>query len=154
VKLKVLWVGKTQEEWLRRGIDEYAGRIRRYAPLEVAEAREEKGAAAEAMRVRECERLEKLVPRNARLVLLDERGDQMTSPQLAAFIARCRDSAVPEMVFAIGGAYGFADSFRARADRLLSLSPLTFTHQMARVILLEQLYRAHTIINGEPYHHQ
>lgn len=153
MKLKVLWVGKTQEEWLRRGIDEYTGRIRRYTPLEIAEAREEKGAAAEAMRARECERLEKLVPKNARLVLLDERGDQLTSPELAAFMGKCRDSAVPEMVFAIGGAYGFADSFRTRADKVLALSRLTFTHQMVRVILLEQIYRAHTILNGEPYHH-
>ncbi|WP_298271701.1 23S rRNA (pseudouridine(1915)-N(3))-methyltransferase RlmH [Geobacter sp.] len=153
MKLRVLWVGKTQEEWVRRGIDEYAGRIRRYAPLELAEARDEKGAAAEAMRARECDRLEKLLPRNTRLVLLDERGEEMTSPQFAAFIARQRDSAVPELAFAIGGAYGFADSFRARADRTIALSRMTLTHQMVRVVLLEQLYRAHTIINGEPYHH-
>src|SRR5512138_1636366 len=91
VKLRALWVGKTQEEWLRRGIDEYAGRIRRYCPLELAEAREEKGAAAEAMREREGERLIKLLPRNARLILLDERGEQLTSPELGAFIASNRD---------------------------------------------------------------
>ncbi|RNC72324.1 MAG: 23S rRNA (pseudouridine(1915)-N(3))-methyltransferase RlmH [Desulfuromonadales bacterium] len=153
MKLKVLWVGKTQEEWLRRGVDEYSGRIRRYVPLEIGEAREEKGAAAEAMRARECERLEKLLPKNARLVLLDERGEGLTSPQLASFIGKCRDTAVPELVFAIGGAYGFTDTFRARADRVLALSPMTFTHQMVRVVLLEQVYRAFTIINGEPYHH-
>ncbi|WP_298434316.1 23S rRNA (pseudouridine(1915)-N(3))-methyltransferase RlmH [Geobacter sp.] len=153
MKLRVLWVGKTQEEWVRRGIDEYAGRLRRYAPLEIAEAREEKGAAAEAMRTRECERLEKLLPRNARLILLDERGEEMTSPQFATFIARQRDNAVPELAFAIGGAYGFADSFRTRADKTIALSRMTLTHQMVRVVLLEQIYRAHTIINGEPYHH-
>ncbi|BDV41365.1 ribosomal RNA large subunit methyltransferase H [Geotalea uraniireducens] len=153
MKLRVLWVGKTQEEWLKRGIDEYAGRIRRYAPLELAEAREEKGAAELALRSRECERLERLLPKNSRLILLDERGSQLTSPELAAFIGRQRDNAVPELAFAVGGAYGFSDAFRARADKVIALSRLTLTHQMVRVVLLEQLYRAFTILNGEPYHH-
>lgn len=153
MKLRVLWVGKTQEEWVRRGIDEYAGRARRYAPLEIGEARDEKGAAAEAMRARECERLDKLVPRTSRLILLDERGDQLTSPEFAAYISRCRDTAVPELAFAIGGAYGFTDEFRRRADRVIALSRMTFTHQMVRVVLLEQIYRAFTIIGNEPYHH-
>lgn len=146
-------MGKTQEEWVRRGIDEYAGRIRRYAPLELAEAKEEKGSAAEAMREREGERLVKLLPRNARLVLLDERGEGLTSPDLAGFIAANRDGGVQELVFAIGGAYGFSDSFRARAYKTIALSRLTFTHQMVRIFLLEQIYRGFTIINGEPYHH-
>jgi 23S rRNA (pseudouridine1915-N3)-methyltransferase len=153
VKIRVLWVGKTQEEWVRRGIEEYAGRIRRYAPLELAEAREEKGAAAEAMREREGERLMKLFPRNARLILLDERGEELSSPELAAFIASNRDSGVRELVFAIGGAYGFSESFRALAYKTIALSRMTFTHQMVRLFLLEQIYRGFTIINGEPYHH-
>jgi len=153
VKIRVLWVGKTQEEWVRRGIEEYAGRIRRYVPLELAEAREEKGAAAEAMREQECARLVKLLPRNARLILLDERGEQLTSPELGAFIASNRDNGVPELVFAFGGAYGFSDSFRTLAYKTIALSRMTFTHQMVRVFLLEQIYRGFTIINGEPYHH-
>lgn len=146
-------MGKTQEEWVRRGIDEYAGRIRRYTPLELAEAKEEKGAAAEAMREREGERLVKLLPRNARLILLDERGEQLTSPDLAGFIAANRDGGVQELAFAIGGAYGFSDSFRAMAYKTIALSRMTFTHQMVRIFLLEQIYRGFTIINGEPYHH-
>lgn len=153
MKLRVLWVGKTQEEWLKRGIDEYASRIRRYIPLELAEARDEKGAAAPTMRSRECERLERCLTKNSRLILLDERGTELTSPELAAFIGRQRDNAVPELAFAIGGAYGFTDTFRARADTVISLSRMTLTHQMVRVVLLEQLYRAFTILNGEPYHH-
>ena len=153
MRIRTLWVGKTQEEWVRRGIDEYTGRIKRYIPFEINEAREEKGAAAETMRERECERLEKLLSKNSRLILLDERGEEMTSPQLAGFIARQRDGAVPELAFVIGGAYGFSDRFRARADKTIALSRMTFTHQMVRVFLLEQIYRAFTIINGEPYHH-
>jgi 23S rRNA (pseudouridine1915-N3)-methyltransferase len=153
VRLKVLWVGKTQQEWVREGIEEYSSRIRRYMPLDVLEAREEKGAAEETMRERECDRLTKLVPKNARLVLLDEKGTVMSSPEFADFLGRSRDAAVPELVFAVGGAYGFSQEFRSRADTMIALSRMTFTHQMVRVFLLEQMYRGFTILNREPYHH-
>lgn len=153
VKIGVLWVGKTQEEWVRRGIEEYAGRIRRYAPLELLETKEEKGATAEAMRERECVRLSRLLPRNSRLIIMDERGEEMTSPEFAAFIAKTRDAGVSDLAFAIGGAYGFTDSFRAVASKRIALSRMTFTHQMVRVFLLEQIYRGFTILNNEPYHH-
>ena len=93
------------------------------------------------------------MPKHAVLVLLDERGEVLTSPQLAAFLAKERDSGTGELVFAIGGAYGFSDDFRASARRTIALSRLTFTHQMVRLFLLEQLYRACTIMNNEPYHH-
>lgn len=153
MKLRLLWVGKTQQEWIRRGIEEYAGRIRRYCPLELVEVKEEKGAASEAMRLRECERLRKLLPKNGRVVLLDEKGETMTSPEFASFMARCRDSGTSELAFGVGGAYGFSEEFRGVADRVISLSSMTYTHQMVRVFLLEQIYRGFTIINGEPYHH-
>ena len=152
MRLRVLWVGKTRDAWVKEPLADYAGRIRRYAPLELGEVRDEKGAEAEVMRRRECERLEKLIPPGATLVLLDERGEQMDSPGLAAFVGRQRDSGTGELVFAIGGAYGFSEEFRRRG-RLLALSRMTFTHQMVRVFLLEQLYRAFTILNNEPYHH-
>ena len=152
MKLRVVWVGKNRDPWVKEVVADYAGRIRRYAPLELSEARDEKGAEAEVMRRRECERLEKLVPPGATLVLLDERGEQMDSPALAAYIGKQRDSGNGEMVFAIGGAYGFSEEFRRRG-RLLALSKMTFTHQMVRVFLLEQVYRAFSILNNEPYHH-
>jgi 23S rRNA (pseudouridine1915-N3)-methyltransferase len=152
MKLKVLWVGKSRDPWVKVAIDEYAGRIRRYMPLELIDIRDEKGAEAEEMRRRECERLEKQIPHGAVIVLLDERGEQMDSPALAAFIGKQRDSGSGEMVFAIGGAYGFSEEFRRRG-RLLSLSKMTFTHQMVRVFWLEQVYRSFTILNNEPYHH-
>jgi 23S rRNA (pseudouridine1915-N3)-methyltransferase len=152
LKLRVLWVGKSRDSWVKEAVDEYAGRIRRYGPLELIDIRDEKGAEAEEMRQRECERLGKQIPPNATLVLLDERGEQMDSPGLASFIAKQRDAGIGEVVFAIGGAYGFSEEFRGRG-RMLSLSRMTFTHQMVRVFLLEQIYRAFTIINNEPYHH-
>ncbi len=153
MRLRLLWVGKTQESWVRGGIEEYAGRIRRYAPLEILEAREEKGATPEIMQQREGERLAKLLPKSGRLILLDERGERLTSPGFAELVGRYRDSSTPELVFAIGGAYGFSPAFRNLADRSLALSPMTFTHQMVRPFFLEQLYRAYTILNNESYHH-
>ena len=152
MKLKVLWVGKSREPWVREAIDEYAGRIRRYCPLELIDIRDEKGAEAEEMRHRECERLEKQIAPNAILVLLDERGEQLNSPALAAFVGKQRDCGIGELIFAIGGAYGFSEEFRRRG-KLLALSHMTFTHQMIRPFLLEQIYRAFTILHGEPYHH-
>jgi 23S rRNA (pseudouridine1915-N3)-methyltransferase len=153
VKLRVLWVGKTQEDWVRQGIVEYAGRIRRYLPLDISEVREEKGTVPEQMRSREGERLLKAIPRNAKLVLLDELGDQFTSSEFAAFIGKERDNCVQELAFAIGGAYGFDESVRKVAARTISLSKMTFTHQMVRPFLLEQIYRGLTILNNESYHH-
>ena len=152
MKLRVVWVGKSRDPWVKEVVGEYAGRIRRYAPLELSEVRDEKGAEAEEMRRRECERIEKMIPPGATLVLLDERGEQLDSPGLAAYIGKQRDSGTGELVFAIGGAYGFSEEFRRRG-RLLALSKMTFTHQMVRVFLLEQIYRAFTILNNEPYHH-
>jgi 23S rRNA (pseudouridine1915-N3)-methyltransferase len=152
LKIKVLLVGKSRDAWVKEAIAEYAGRIKHYAPLDVCEVRDEKGAEAEEMRRRECERLEKQIPAAAVLVLLDERGEQMDSPGLATFIGKQRDNGTGEMVFVIGGAYGFSEEFRRRG-RLLALSKMTFTHQMVRVFLLEQVYRAFTILNNEPYHH-
>jgi 23S rRNA (pseudouridine1915-N3)-methyltransferase len=153
VKITVLWVGKSQEEWIRRGIEEYSGRIGRYNRLVIAEAKEEKGGDTELMREREGERLARLVPKNARLILLDEKGEEMTSPEFAGFLVRSRDSGVSDLVFAVGGAYGFSGEFRGRAEKTVALSRMTFTHQMVRIILLEQIYRGFTIINNEPYHH-
>jgi 23S rRNA (pseudouridine1915-N3)-methyltransferase len=152
LKIKLLWVGKSRDPWIREAIDEYAGRIRRYCPLELIDIRDEKGAEAEDMRRRECERLEKHISPGATLILLDERGEQMDSAGLASFIGRQRDGGVGDILFAIGGAYGFSEEFRRRG-RLLALSKMTFTHQMVRAFLLEQLYRAFTILNKEPYHH-
>ena len=153
MKLRLLWVGKIQEEWLKCGVEEYRRRIGRYFPFEISEVREEKGAEAETMRQKECERLEKTLARGSRLVLLDERGEELTSPQFADFIGRYRDTGTQELAFAIGGAYGFSTAFRGGADRTIALSRMTLTHQMVRLFLVEQIYRGCTILNNESYHH-
>jgi 23S rRNA (pseudouridine1915-N3)-methyltransferase len=153
MKLRLLWVGKSREEWLKNGIEEYRRRIGRYFPLEISEVRDEKGAETESMRQKECERLEKSLVKGSRLVTLDERGEELTSTQFADFLGRFRDTGTQELAFAIGGAYGFSHEFRNRADRSIALSRMTFTHQMVRLFLLEQIYRGCTILNNEQYHH-
>ena len=87
------------------------------------------------------------------MILLDERGEQLSSPQLAALLGSERDRGTGELVFVVGGAYGFSETFRARAVRTVALSRMTFTHQMVRPFLLEQIYRGFTILGNEPYHH-
>lgn len=153
MKCRVIWSGKTRDPWIKEGIREYGGRISRYMPMTIDELKDEKDAASEEGRRREGERLLKQLSPQTILVALDERGEQMDSRRFAECIARYRDNGIPELAFAIGGAYGFSDQVRMRADRLLSLSPMTFTHQMVRPFLLEQIYRACTILNNEPYHH-
>ena len=153
MKLRLLWVGRTQEAWVKAGIEEYAGRVKRYSPFEITEVKEEKGNLPEQTRQREAERIEKLLPKNGKLILLDESGEQFTSPMFAELLGRYRDTSTPEILFAVGGAYGFSNELRSRADRLISLSKMTFTHQMIRPFFLEQLYRAFTILNNEGYHH-
>lgn len=117
------------------------------------EVRDEKGAEAEESRRRECERIKGRLPPGATLILLDEQGEQMTSVGLAAFMGKHRDNSAGNLVFVIGGAYGFSEDFR-RGAKQISLSKMTFTHQMVRVFMLEQIYRAFTILNHEQYHHQ
>ena len=153
MKLRLLWVGRTQEAWVKAGIEEYAGRVKRYSPFEITEVKEEKGSLPEQTRQREAERIEKLLPKNGKLILLDESGEQFTSPMFAELLGRYRDNSTSEILFAVGGAYGFSNELRSSADRLISLSKMTFTHQMIRPFFLEQLYRAFTILNNEGYHH-
>ncbi len=153
MKLRVLWLGKTRDPWIKDGVADYAARVGRYLPLTIDELKDEKDATLAEGRRREGERLLKQIPPQAVLVVLDERGQQMTSLQFAEFIAKQRDGGTPELAFAIGGAYGFSDEVRGRAGKVLALSAMTFTHQMVRPFLLEQIYRACTILNNEPYHH-
>ena len=153
MKCRVIWLGKTRDAWVKQGVAEYGGRISRYLPFSIDELKDETDAEAAEGRRREGERLLKQLGPQTVLVALDERGRQLDSVQFAAFIGKHRDSGTPELAFAIGGAYGFSDEVRARAGLVLSLSAMTFTHQMVRPFLLEQLYRACTILNNEPYHH-
>jgi len=157
VKLHLLCVGRLSESYLREGVDDFGGRVQRYLPLMVTELKEEKGgkkADPGFFRDREGERLLARISADAFVVVLDEKGKLFASEGLAEFLGHHMVQGTGELVFVIGGAYGLSDAVRQRANLILSLSPLTFTHQMARLLLLEQIYRGMTILRNEPYHNR
>ena len=153
MRLVVAVVGKPRDRHLAAAISDYESRAARYWPLEIAEIREASGRGTNAVdvRAREGERLLERVPATARLVACDERGDQLTSPQFATLLGDARDRA-QDLAFVIGGAFGLSDIVRTRAARSIQLAPWTLPHELARLVLAEQVYRAGTMIRGEPYH--
>ncbi len=158
MKLRLLCVGKLSESYLREGAEEYIGRIRRYAPLTIQELKEEKGGGKNPdpryIRDREGERLLEKIGPDAWVIVLDEAGQAQRSEDLAALLERHMVQGTGELVLIIGGAYGLSGGVKQRADLLLSLSAFTLTHQMARLLLLEQVYRGFTIVRREPYHNR
>jgi 23S rRNA (pseudouridine1915-N3)-methyltransferase len=155
MKLIVAAVGKPRNAALAAAIEEYESRAAKYWPLDVRVVREEKasrGDAADAASVREKEgeRLGAKVE-GATLVACDELGVSMTSGKFAAFLQSARERA-RDVAFVIGGAFGLADSLKQRAQTRIALAPWTLPHELARLVLAEQLYRAGTIVRGEPYH--
>jgi 23S rRNA (pseudouridine1915-N3)-methyltransferase len=153
VRLVVAVVGKPRDRHLAASISEYESRAARYWPLEIVEVREAGGRSTNAVDVRaqEGERLLERVPLSARLVVCDERGDPLTSAQFATLLGDARDRA-QDLAFVIGGAFGLSEAVRARAMRAIQLAAWTLPHELARLVLMEQVYRAGTIIRGEPYH--
>jgi 23S rRNA (pseudouridine1915-N3)-methyltransferase len=156
MKTLLLQVGKTNDQRIAALVDDYVGRIGHYLPFEVTtlpELRGTRSLSEEQQKVAEGSLiLRQLLPGDT-LVLLDEHGREPRSVELARWLEQKRQSA-RRLVFAIGGPYGFAPQVYQRAQEQLSLSRLTFSHQMVRLVFVEQLYRACTIIKGEPYHHE
>jgi len=152
MKVIVAAVGRPRNADLAAAIEEYEQRAARYWPLDVREVREAnaRGVSADVVREKEAERLGQRVE-GAALIVCDERGTGMTSEKFAAFLQDARERA-RDVAFVIGGAYGLAESLRARARTRLALAPWTLSHELARLVLAEQLYRAGTIVRGEPYH--
>ena len=157
MRMKLLTVGKTDIRWVREGLENYVSRIGHYVPFELKEIPELKGTAAlsrEQVKSREGELILKQIGSSDEVVLLDERGREMRSLELADWLGERLSHSGRDLVFVIGGAYGFSEAVYARADGRLSLSKMTFSHQLVRTIFAEQLYRAFTILRGEPYHHE
>lgn len=158
MKFTVLAIGKLKEQYLRDGVAEFVKRLRVYGGVTITELSESKmsGSGDRTARLQavndECERLLKGVSNHAYVVLLDVYGKTTSSEALAARIAELEVSGTSEMVFIIGGAFGVSEELRKRADWRLSFSPMTFTHQMVRLLLVEQIYRACKINRNEPYH--
>jgi len=156
--LHIVAVGKIKERFLSEGIAEYEKRLLPYLKLSIVEIAEERrgvhaNAGAEAQAIeREGERILAAIPDGAVVVALDVRGKELSSEQLAAQMHEWQMAGASPVVFVIGGDLGISRAVLARADLSLSLSPMTFTHQMVRMIILEQIYRACRINSGEPYH--
>lgn len=157
MKITLLLIGKTDVKWVREGLDLYASRISHYIPFQIVEIPELKNTSAlskEQIKEKEGELLLSKTRASDEVILLDERGRECRSLEFAAAIADKMSKSGRDIVFIIGGAYGFSKAVYERADSKLSLSKMTFSHQMVRTIFAEQLYRAFTIIKGEPYHHE
>ncbi|NJC88043.1 MAG: 23S rRNA (pseudouridine(1915)-N(3))-methyltransferase RlmH [Desulfuromonas sp.] len=157
MKLRLLCVGRLSEPYLRDGCALFQERLRHYLPLTVEEIKEHKtGNRGDLPRAiaAEGEQLLARIPGGAFVVVLDERGQGLASEGLAELLERHMVAGTAEWVMVIGGAHGLSEEVRRRADLLLSLSKMTLPHQIARLLLLEQLYRGCTIIRNEPYHHR
>jgi 23S rRNA (pseudouridine1915-N3)-methyltransferase len=150
MRLRLIWPGKTKDERLRSLIDEYLKRLSRFAKCDVTEIREA-AASDQAGNVKEARRMLQATSPASLMVLLDERGRELSSTQLADQITRWEQEAIREVAIVIGGPNGVAEAVQARAQIKWRLSRLTLTHEMARVLLVEQLYRAYTINRGLPY---
>lgn len=153
MKIKVMWLGNTKNSHLKSLVDEYLKRLKHYGtvvPIEIGKVK--KYPSVDELKKRESKLFIKRLSVGDFVVALDESGRRLTSAEFAVFIQQRMNESSRDLTFIIGGAYGMGPDISDRADSTISLSPLTFTHDMARVILLEQLYRAFTIIRGEKYH--
>jgi 23S rRNA (pseudouridine1915-N3)-methyltransferase len=151
MRLRVIWTGKTRDAHLRALTDDYLKRLSRFVKCEVVELRESSDAGKRAGIDKDSRRISDGLHEGAVNVLLDPAGIEWTSQQLATEIQRWQDGGTKELTFIVGGPNGVSSELSARASKRWSLSRLTLTHEMTRVVLLEQLYRAYTIIHGYPY---
>lgn len=157
MKITLLTVGKTDKDWVRQGIDIYATRMKYYFPFSIVEIPELKNVASlseDQIKTKEGELILKNIKPAEDVILLDERGRELSSVEFAKALQDKISYIGKDIVFIIGGAYGFSEAVKQRANSKISLSKMTFSHQMVRAIFVEQLYRAFTIMKGEPYHHE
>lgn len=153
MRTRLVMVGKTERGFVAEGVAHYLERVRHWSRVEEVVVAKSDRATPEEQRLEEERNLLKAIPAGARLVVLDEIGKTIDSRSFAKRLGDWRDQGARETCFVIGGAYGLTDAVRERADLLLSLSPMTFPHQLVRVLFAEQLYRAWAILNRTGYHH-
>lgn len=155
MKIKILFVNKTVGSWVKEGLAEYKSRLKRYLSVEFIELEMGSSAKRKVQEIvdEESTKILSYVKSSDHLVLLDEKGSNLSSEGFANWLNKKFVSIQGDLIFVVGGAYGFHSDLKERANEQLSLSSMTFTHQMVRVIFAEQLYRAMTILKNEPYHH-
>lgn len=157
MKVVLLSMGKTDNEYFAHIIEEYRKRVNFYLPFEldfVPDIKNKKNLSINELKEEEGKKLLSALHASDRVVLLDNTGKQLDSPGFARYLEKKMISVPRRLVFIVGGPYGFSPELYNRGDERLSLSAMTFTHQMVRVVFAEQLYRGMTILNNEPYHHE
>ncbi len=157
MKVEFIVVGKTTESYLQKGIKIYEDRLKHYVPFsytEIKDLKNTRNLSEEQVKQKEGELIEKHIQAGDYIILLDENGKQYTSVQFSDKLGELMLRGLKRVVFIVGGPYGFSDKIYQIANEKLSLSKMTFSHQMVRLFFIEQIYRAMTIQRGEPYHHQ
>jgi len=157
MKIKLIVIGKTDEKYLITGIKKYTDRITHYLPFEyqiIQDVKKARNLSENQQKEKEGEFLLSKVKPGDEIILLDEGGNQFGSVEFSRFLEKKMIKSTKNLVFVIGGPYGFSEKIYRTASSKISLSKMTFSHQMVRLIFSEQLYRALTIIKGEPYHHE
>ena len=157
MKILLIVVGKTDQQWLTEGISQYIDRLSHYSQFElqvIPDIRNTRSMEAQVQKVREGEQILKLLQPSDDVWLLDDKGREMNSPEMARWLEKRMAQSTKRLVFIIGGPYGFSPDVYDRVPGRLSLSRMTFSHQMVRLIFVEQLYRAFSILNNLPYHHE
>ncbi len=156
MKLKIILVGKTEEDYLKHGIDKYQKRLKNYLPLDIIEIpalKNTKKLSIEQQKVKEGELILQKVEKSDLMVLLDEKGKEFSSIAFSNYFQNKMNSGIKSLCLVIGGPYGFSQDVYSRAQQKIALSQMTFSHQMIRLLLIEQCYRAMSILRNEPYHH-
>ncbi|ERJ59997.1 23S rRNA (pseudouridine(1915)-N(3))-methyltransferase RlmH [Sphingobacterium paucimobilis] len=157
MKISLLCIGKTDDKFIQEGIDKYLKRLKHYVPFQITivpDVKNVKNMSMEQQMEKEAEFFLKNLSNTDFVVLLDEKGKEFRSVEFSAYLQQKMLASVQHVVFLIGGPYGFAPRVKERANASMSLSKLTFSHQMVRLFFVEQVYRAFSIMKGEPYHHE
>ncbi len=156
MKVKLILVGKTDLKYINEGNAEYQKRLKHYLPTEIViipDIKNTKNLSEKQQNNKEGELILNQTKEGDFIVLLDENGKQFSSVEFSKFVEKQMVSGLKNLIFIVGGPYGFSENVYKKANVKISLSKMTFSHQMVRLIFLEQLYRAMTILKGEPYHH-
>ncbi|MPQ48751.1 23S rRNA (pseudouridine(1915)-N(3))-methyltransferase RlmH [Marinifilum sp. N1E240] len=156
MKITLLVIGKTDKDFVKKGIEEYQKRLVHYLPFElkiIPDLKNTKNLSENQQKQKEGELILDKIKSSDTLILLDENGKEFSSVGFSKYVEQKMIGGIKNLVFVIGGPYGFSDEVYKKAQGKISLSKMTYSHQMIRMIFIEQLYRAMTIIKGEPYHH-
>ncbi|MCK9163255.1 MAG: 23S rRNA (pseudouridine(1915)-N(3))-methyltransferase RlmH [Bacteroidales bacterium] len=157
MNIKLIVVGKTEEKYLKEGIEIFEKRLKFYIPYEmiiIPSLKDTKNLSPQMVKDREGELIIKQVSKADKVVLFDEMGDEFRSIEYANFLQKNMNAGIKTMCFVVGGAFGFSDEVYKIANLKIAMSKMTFSHQMIRLLIVEQLYRAFTILKNEPYHNE